>query len=222
MKPQPGQTYTFVEPPADPMCTDSSCEIDSPNLLFPWINLVGKRVTITETGHTLGGHPAVKVAYGPVDWHPPIMATLTTDQLMALGIISVPSAGYFVVGQIWAADSADMPILPATSTDKFPLETATRVEMPRQDTEIVPVRCLKDPTVSQDERRREGHLRKLAAARGLKVKKMRGGMSGKSTGPYLLVDAQYGRTVAGDQGWRIGISLAEIETALNKQREHQP
>ncbi|MGW1399274.1 hypothetical protein ACWCRF_11500 [Streptomyces sp. NPDC002405] len=221
--PKPGETYIFMEPQTDPACTDHSCEIDSPDLLFPWINLIGKRVTVTETGHTLAGHPAVKVTSGPVDWHPNILVTLTPEQLMALGVVPAPTAGYFVVGQLWAADSADMPILPAASTDDFPIETATQVEMPKQHTEIVPARCLKDPAVSRDEKRREDRLRKLAAARGLKLRKMRGGTSSKSTGPYLLTDARHWlRAIAGDPHWRIGVSLDEIETALHKQREPQP
>lgn len=223
MKPQSGETYTVTEPPTDPACTDQGCPLDRPDMLFPHVDLLGKRVTVTETGHTLNGHSAVKITCGPVDWHPNVMATLTADQVAALGIIPTPSAGYFIVGQIWAADSADMPVLPAADVDEFPFETAIPVETPKQRTEIIPVSCLLDRTVSREDQRREDRARRLAKIHGLKLKKMRGGMSGHSTGPYLLVDANFPmRAVAGNWFGRTGISLDEIEAALHKQRARQP
>ncbi|MEU1447070.1 hypothetical protein [Streptomyces mirabilis] len=222
MKPQSGETYTVTEPPTDSACTDQGCPLDRPDMLFPYMDLLGKRVTVTETGHTLNGHAAVKITCGPVEWHPNVIATLTTEQLAALGVIPTPSAGYFIVGRIWAADSADMPVLPAAAVDEFPAETAAQVETPKQRTEIVPVSCLLDPTISSDDKRREGQARRLAKIHGLKLKKMRGRMSAHSTGPYLLVDSRLGlNAVAGDASWRIGVGLDEIETALNKQRERQ-
>ncbi|WP_020117577.1 hypothetical protein [Streptomyces canus] len=221
--PQPGQTYTITEPPHDPACTDQGCPLDRPDMLFPYMDLLGKRVTVTETGHTLNGHPAAKITCGPVDWHPSVMVTLTTEQAASLGIIPTPAAGYFIVGKIWAADSADMPILPAADIDDFPIEIANPVEMPKQRTEIIPVSCLHDPTVSRDEKRRADRLRKIAKTRGLKLKRMRGQVSPRSTGPYLLVDATFEmRAVAGSWFGRAGLNLDEIETVLNKQQERQP
>lgn len=220
--PQPGQTYIVTQPPIDPSCADERCALDRLDMIFPWINLAGKRVTVIETGHAYSGHAAVKVTHGPVDWHPNVMATLTADQLMALGIIPSPSAGYFVVGKIWAAEAADMPAMPAADIDELPFDTATPVEMPKQRAEIISVSCLLDPAVSRDDKRREDRARRLARIHGLKLKKMRGGMSAHSTGPYLLVDSRLGlNAVAGDASWRIGVSLDEIEAALNKQRERQ-
>lgn len=221
--PHPGQTYTVTQPPIDPSCGDQQCAIDRLDMVFPWPGLIGKRVTVIETGHTYSGHTAAKVTCGPVDWHPNVMATLAADQLAALGVIPTPSAGYFIVGQIWAADSADMPVLPAADIGEFPFETAARVEMPKQRTEIIPVGCLLDPTVSRDDKRREDRARRLAKIHGLKLRKMRGGMSAHSTGPYLLVDARHRLSaVVGDPSWGIGVSLDEIEAALQKQRERQP
>lgn len=220
--PQPGQTYTVVQPEADPSCVDQHCELDRPDMLFPYVDIVGKRVTVTETGHTIAGHPAVKVTHGPVDWHPSVIATLTAEQLSALGVIPSTSAGYFIVGRVWAADSADMPLLPAADIDEMPFETGTPVEMPKQRTKIIPVSCLLDPTVSRNDKRREDRARRLAKIHRLKLKKMRGGMSAHSTGPYLLVDSRLGlNAAAGDASWRIGVSLDEIEAALKKQRERQ-
>lgn len=217
-----GKTYTFMQPPADPECADQSCELDSPSMIFPWVNLLGKRVTVTETGHTYAGHPAVKVTYGPVDWHPNVMVTLTGEQLQALGILQNPAAGYLIVGRVWAVDSADTPVLPGGDVDDFPYETAHPIEMPKQHTEIIPARCLRDTAVSADVKRREERIRRLAKTHRLRLRKIRGGMSGHSTGPYLLVDDRHGWTaVAGDPRWKVGVSLDEIEAALAKQRERQ-
>lgn len=216
-----GGTYTFIEPGADAACQDTGCEVDNPDLIFPWINLLGKRVTVAETGYTYACGPAVKVAYGPVDWHPRVAIRLTEDQANTLGIPPhVDPRNVLMIGQIWSVDDGTPEGI--TDLDEVPWGGMSQIEMPSQRTEIVPVRCLQDPTLSRDEKRREDRLRKLAAVHNLRLKKLRGGTSAHSTGPYLLVDARHRLSaVAGDPMWRIGVSLEEIEAALNRQPERQ-
>lgn len=218
-----GKTYTFVQPPVDATCADASCEMDAADLIFPWINLLGKRVIVTETGHTYAGHPAVKVTYGPVDWHPRVAVRLTDEQVKVLGILTgTAPTGYMVIGQVWAVDGGAPVAATEPDLDALPWGWMAPVEMPQQRTEIIPARCLKDPAVDLDEKRREDRLRKLATVHKLKLRKMRGSLSGHSTGPYLLVGDRFGiNAVAGDPRWRIGVSLDEVEAALHKQRERQ-
>ncbi|MFF3912661.1 hypothetical protein ACFYZB_04120 [Streptomyces sp. NPDC001852] len=227
--PKVGETHIFLQPPVDPACTDHSCEIDRPDLVFPWINLVGKRVTVTETGHTYAGHPAVKVVYGPVDWHPKVMVTLTPEQVQSLGLLAVPGAPFAITGMVWAITDPDDVPATVTDTDDFPFWAMTPADIPFQRSEIVPVSCLVStvkPPVPAEVRRREARLRRLATKQGLMLRKTRvqAPYRAGSTGPYLLLEPARAKILpcsSWDVGLGRGMSLDQVESALHKQREHQ-
>lgn len=210
-----GGSYTVVQPEPDPACTTRQCELCRADLINPWTTYVGKRVTVVETGLTYANvHPAVKIAVGPVEWHPAVMVTLSHEQLTALGIQPTLSAGYLMLGHVWAVDSADTQILPAGNVEDFPLETARQVEMPRQRAELIPACCLRDTT---EDRRRVDRLRRLARKQGLRIRKSR--VSAEQD-RYVVQDART-QMFMGAPGRCLGMSLDEVEAILLERQEER-
>lgn len=215
-----GKTYTVVPPEPDPTCDTRGCELHQPDLVSPWFPFFGKRVTVTETGLIYNNcHPAVRVTYGPIDWHPRVMVTLTDEQVRALGVEPNIASAYLISGYVIAVDSSDAPIGGTAWPDEFTFDFTYQspVEMPRQRTAVLPTACLSDGSMSPDERRRENRLRRTAGRQGLKLKKMRGFLPARSAGPYWLQNA-IGTAVAGQPWSRRGLSLDEIEAALRQRQ----
>ncbi|MEU8688845.1 hypothetical protein [Streptomyces sp. NPDC048665] len=225
-----GETYTVVPAAPDPNCSASGCDLHRPDLISPWLLYCGKKVTVTELGHEYEGHPSVKVTYGPVDWHPKVMVTLTPEQVQSLGLLAVPGAPFAITGMVWAINEPDDVPTAVTDTDDIPFWAMTPAELPFQRTEIIPASCLvstEKPPVPPEVRRREARLRRLAAKQGLMLRKTRvqAPYRAGSTGPYLLLDPDRAKTLpwsSWDIGLGRGMSLDQIEAALTKQRERQP
>lgn len=211
-----GKTYAVTPAAPDPNCRASGCALHRADLINPWLLYCGKKVTVTEVGHEYEGHPAVKVTYGPVDWHPRVTVRLTAEQIQALGLPPhVASTDMLMIGNVWSV-STDMPDA-VIDLDDLPWGDMSQVEMPQQATEIIPVSCLQDTAVSTDVRRRQERLRRLARKQGLRLKKTRT-VDGQPC--WLIKDIQTQRLVGNYVGFK-GMNLDEVEAYLLKQPEPQ-